>query len=86
MSNDTRHVLTPEQLLPILNKTESIVKLGISINYVIPFFKQYRLQLRVLDIFGKMICRYDPGTRDSTNTVNMYCMVKGHYVYILHHD
>ena len=49
-----RNVLTREKLLAILNKTEETVKLGISVKDV-TIFQQYRLQLRVFDVFGKII-------------------------------
>ena len=48
-----RNVLTREKLLPILNKTEATVKLGISVKDVLPSFQQFRLALRVFDVFGK---------------------------------
>ena len=47
-TNRKRNVLTRQKLLTILDKTEETVKLGISIKYVLPFFKQYKLKLRVL--------------------------------------
>ena len=76
-----RNVLTREKLLAILNKTEETVKLGISVKDVLPFFQQYRLVLRVFDVFGKMICRHDPETRNHNNKA-MFCMVEGNHVYI----
>ena len=69
----------------ILNKTEATVKLGISVNDVLPFFQHYKLSLRVIDVFGKMICRHDPETRYPHNKV-MYCMVKGNHVYTFNHN
>ena len=80
-----RNVLTRDKLLAILNKTEATVKLGISVKDVLPFFQQYRLQLRVFDVFGKMICRHEPETRNPHNKV-MYCMVKGNHVYTLNNN
>ena len=47
-----RNVLTRAKLLTILNKTEETVKLGISVKDVLPFFQQYKLNLRVFDVFG----------------------------------
>ena len=52
-TNRKRNVLTRQKLLTILNKTEETVKLGIYIKDVLPFFKQYKLKLRVFDVFGK---------------------------------
>ena len=66
-TNKKRNVLTRDKLLAILNKTEETVKLGISVKDVLPFFLQYRLSLRVFDVFGKMICRHDPETRNHNN-------------------
>ena len=66
-TNRKRNILTRDKLLTILNKTEETVKLGISITDVLPFFKQYKLKLRVFDVFGKMICRQDPETRNDNN-------------------
>ena len=84
-TNKKRNVLTRDKLLAILNKTEETVKLGISVKDVLPFFLQYRLSLRVFDVFGKMICRHDPETRNHHNKA-MYCMVKGNHVYTLNTD
>jgi len=52
-TNRKRNVLTRQKLLTILNTTEETVKLGISIKDVLPFFKQYKLKLRVFDVFWK---------------------------------
>jgi hypothetical protein len=52
---------------------------------VLPFFKQYKLKLRVFDVFGNMICRQDPETRNDNNKA-MYCMIKGNHVYTLNHN
>ena len=78
-------MLTREKRLAILVKTEETVKLGISVKDVLPFFQQFRLSLRVFDVFGKMICRHDPETRNPHNKV-MYCMVKGNHVYTLNNN
>ena len=80
-----RNVLTRAKLLTILNKTEETVKLGISVKDVLPFFQQYKLNLRVFDVFGKMIFRHDPETRNNNNKT-MYCMIKGNHVYTLNHN
>ena len=84
-TNKKRNVLTRGKLLAILNKTEETVKLGISVKDVLPFFLQYRLSLGVFDVFGKMICRHDPETRNHHNKA-MYCMVKGNHVYTLNYN
>ena len=52
-TNRKRNILTRDKLLAILNKTEETVKLGISITDALPFFKLYKLKLRVFDVFGK---------------------------------
>ena len=83
--NRKRNILTRQKLLTIRNKTEETVKLGISLKDVLPFFKQYKLKLRVFDVFGKMICRQDPETRNDNNKA-MYCMVKGNHVYTLNYN
>jgi hypothetical protein len=80
-----RNVLTRAKLLTILNKTEGTVKLGISVNDVLPFFQQYKLNLRVFDVFGKMIFRHDPKTKNNHNKT-MYRMIKGNHVYTLNHN
>ena len=66
-TNKKRNVLTREKLLAILNKTEETVKSGISVKDVLPLCKHYKLKLRVFDVFGKMICRQDPETRNTLN-------------------
>ena len=80
-----RNILTREKLLTFFNKTEDTVKDGLSVNEVLPFFQQYKLNLRVFDSFGKLICRNDTETRN-TNNKTMYCMVKGDHVYTLNYD
>jgi hypothetical protein len=80
-----RNVLTRQKLLTIFNKTEETVKSGITVKDVLPFFQQYKLNLRVFDAFGKLICKHDTQTRN-TNNKTMYCMVKGNHVYTLNYN
>jgi len=80
-----RNVLTRQKLLRTLNKTEETIKQGVSIKEVLPFFKEYKLNFRVFDVFGKLICRHDTETRNNHNKT-MYCMVKGNHVYTLNYD
>ena len=84
-ANRKRNVLTRQKLLTILNKTEETVKQGISVKEVLPFFKEYKLNLRVFDVFGKLVCRHDTETRNNHNKA-MYCMIKGNHVYTLNYD
>ena len=55
MSENKRKHATQEIILQDINKTEENIKDGVSVKYIIPFFKKYNLQLRVFDIFGKCI-------------------------------
>ena len=80
-----RNVLTRQKLLTVLNKTEETVKQGLSVKDVLPFFKEYKLNLRVFDVFGKLLCRHDPETKNHHNKT-MFCMVKGNHVYTLNYD
>ena len=79
-----RNVITREVLLKTIGKTEDEVKQGLSIEDVMPFFVQYRLQLRVFDKFYKLVHKYDPPLRNHHNKT-MYCMVTDGHVYTLNH-
>jgi hypothetical protein len=80
-----RNVITREVLLKTIGKTEDEVKQGLSIEDVMPFFVQYRLQLRVFDKLYKLVHKYDPAMRNHHNKP-MYCMVTDGHVYTLNHQ
>ena len=80
-----RNVITREVLLTTIGKTEDEVKQGLSIEDVLPFFVQFRLQLRVFDKFYKLVHKYDPPNRNHHNKT-MYCMVTDGHVYTLNHQ
>ena len=62
-----RNVITREVLLTTIGKTKAEVKQGLSIEDVLPFFVQFRLQLRVFDKFYKLVHKYDPPNRNHHN-------------------
>ena len=56
------------------------------LNILLPLFPQkHNLQLRVFDVYGTCIFKYDPPVRNHHNKI-AYCMVKGDHVYTLNHD
>jgi hypothetical protein len=67
MSNKKRKPITRETILQDIGKTEEDIINGISVQDIVPFFTKYNLQLRVFDIFGKCIFKYDPPNRNHHN-------------------
>ena len=85
LSDKRRKHISRETILNDIGMTEETIKQGISVNKIVLFFKKYNLQLRVFDIFYKLIFKYDPEHHNHNNKP-MYCMKKGNHVYTLNHD
>ena len=85
MDEKKRSVLTRAKLLSIIGKTEENIKDGVKYKDILPFFIQYKLQLRVYDCFFKLVFKYEPEKRNHHNKA-MYCMAKDDHVYSLNHD
>jgi hypothetical protein len=71
--------------LEVLGKTEESIKDGITIKQILPFFVKYKLKLRVLDKFYRLVERYDPEV-PNWNNKPLYCMTDGDHIYTLNHD
>ena len=67
-------------MLETLGKTEADLEEGLSINEVVPFFKHFRLQLRVYDEFYRSIFSYDPDVRDR-HYASLFCICKNQHVH-----
>ena len=80
LSENKRKQITRATILNDIGMTEDTIKHGISVNNILPFFVKYKLQLRVFDIFDKLIFMYDPPIRNHHNKI-MYCLIKGNHVY-----
>ena len=81
----TRNVITRDDILKTINKTEDNVKDGISIEDIVPFFAKHRLQLRVFDQFYHEVFKYEPAQRNHHNKA-MYCMMADGHIYTLNHN
>jgi hypothetical protein len=56
-----------------------------TIDEVLPFFQQYKLKLRVFNVFYKLIYRYDPEVPNFNNKA-FYCLTDGNHIYTLNHN
>ena len=72
-------------ILETLSKTEDNIKDGIQLPELKLFFEKYKIQLRVINEFNKVIYKYDPEVRNRHHRA-MYCMVKGNHIYTLNCD
>jgi hypothetical protein len=79
------YLITREMILETLGKTEDNVKDGIKLTELKMFFEKYKIQLRVINEFNKVIYTYDPEVRNRHHRA-MYCMVKGNHIYTLNCD
>jgi len=85
LSDKRRKHISRETILNDIGITEETIKHGISLNKIVLFFQKYNLQLRVFDIFKKLIFKYDP-ERVNFHNKPMFCMIKGNHVYTLNHN
>ena len=77
--------MTRETILEILGRTEEGIKDGLSTKEVLPFFKKYKLKLRVYDVFYNLIYIYD------TKVPNFryrpfYCVTDRDHIYAVTKD
>jgi hypothetical protein len=61
------------------------IEQGFTIQEFEPFFKKYRIPVRVYDAFKKMIYKYDPEIRNPHIPV-LYCLAKDDHIYTLNHN
>jgi hypothetical protein len=79
------YLITRDIILKTLGKTEDNIKDGIKLPELKMFFEKFKIQLRVINEFGKLIYKYDPEVRNHHHKA-MYCMVKGNHIYTLNCD
>ena len=84
-ANKTQNKVTRGDVIKILGRTEESIKRGLTCDEVTPFFEQFKLKLRVFDVFHKLIFRYDPRI-ENFHHKPMYVMVDGSHVYTLNYD
>ena len=80
-----KNVITRETILNVLGRTEEDIKDGLTIKEVLPFFRKYKLKLRVYDVFYNLIHRYDPGV-PNFNHRPFYCVTDGDHIDALNKD
>ena len=78
-------MITRETILQVLGRTEEDIKIGLTVDDVLPFFIKYKLRLRVFNVFYQRIFRYDPPVENSNNKP-MYVLADGDHIYTLNHD
>jgi hypothetical protein len=83
--NKRRNYISRQSILDLLGKTEETIKEGMTIEEALPFFQQYKLKLRVFDVFYKLIYRYDPVVPNFNNKP-FYCLTDGNHIYTLNHN
>ena len=72
----TKNVITRETILDVLGRNEEDIKDGLTIDEVLPFFKKYKLKLRVYDVFYNLIFKYEPDTPNFNNP-SLFCVTDG---------
>ncbi len=72
-------MITRDTILEVLGRTEADIQDGLSIEEVLPFFKKYKLKLRVYDVFYNLIYKYDPDA-PSFNNPALFCVTDGDHV------
>ena len=77
-----KHIITRENILELIGKTEEDVKYGISINEMLPFFKKYNLRLRIINEFSNIVKQYDP-EKVNKNFPPFYGLIKDNHIYTL---
>ena len=81
----TKNVITRETILDVLGRNEEDIKDGLTIDEVLPFFKKYKLKLRVYDVFYNLIFKYEPDTPNFNNPA-LFCVTDGDHIYTLNTD
>ena len=52
-----KNMITRETILQVLGRTEEDIKIGLTVDDVLPFFVKYKLRLRVFNVFYQRIFR-----------------------------
>jgi hypothetical protein len=80
-----KNLITRQKILKVLGRTEEDIKEGLTIQEVLPFFQEYKLKLRVYDVFYNLIYKYDPEV-PNFNHRPMFCVTDGDHIYTLNKD
>ena len=81
----TKNIVNRATILKLINRTESSIKKGLTIEETLPFFERYKLKLRVYDVFYQLIFKYDPDVENRTNP-DMFCVCDGNHIYLINKD
>ena len=84
MNERTRKRLTRDKVIEIIGRSDFHEK-GASIQEMEAVFKAYGLQVRIYNVFKKLIYKYDPPKRNH-HIKTLYAMVKNNHIYALNHD
>jgi hypothetical protein len=79
-----RYVITVDKILEIIGMTNYNIEQGFTIHDFEPFFKKFRIPVRVYDAFKQIIYKYDPELRNHHIPV-LYCLAKDDHIYTLNH-
>ena len=80
-----KNLITRQKILKVLGRTEEDIKEGLTVQEVLPFFREYKLKLRVYDVFYNLIHKYDPEV-PNFNHRPMFCVTDGDHIYTLNKD
>ena len=76
-----KNKLTRDKILDMIGKTDEDFKThGASIQDTLKVFQHYRIQVRIYDVFEKLIFKHDPPKRDH-NIPTLYAIVKNNHIY-----
>ena len=77
-----RYLITRDMIYQIINKTDVSVREGLNVHDLLPFFEKYKIQVRVFDVYRKLIFKYDPPSINYHNKP-FYVLNDGDHIYLL---
>ena len=77
-----RYLITRDMIYQIINKTDVSVREGLHVHDLLPFFEKYKIQVRVFDVYRKLIFKYDPPSINYHNKP-FYVLNDGDHIYLL---
>ena len=80
-----RYRITREKLLTILNVSEEIIKEGLTVYQVVPFFEKFKLCLKVFNELGRLIFKYIPD-KPNKDEKRCYVQLKGNHIYTMNNN
>ena len=75
-----RYLITRDMIYQIINKTDVSVREGLNVHDLLPFFEKYKIQVRVFDVYRKLIFKYDPPSINDHNKP-FYVLNDGDHIY-----